>query len=786
MVISTLLLSAVVVSLVGLGAAAADHRRPGRAARPTRRSPRPPGPPPRRSAGCRRPTATTSTPAPSSPSWSPRWSRAASVQGYEIVLTRPDRRLQRPASPAGAGTSSTPGVLSRQHPARRCAGRSSTARSDQTSYTYATIRYAARTGRARGARRGDRLAGHAAGRRRHLHALLPVPDDRAGEHPLAGPPRPGHRRRPAAAPGRRRDLAGHPAGRHPGPAGPPGRRAAGVRPARGAHARARRRRHRPARHVVQPDGRQPAEADPPARGALPGAAPVRLRRLPRAAHPAHHGPDGRRRAARRPRAGSTRPPPAPPSCSRTSSTASSCCSPTCWRSAASTPAPRCSTSRTSTSSTSRTGSWSPPGPSPSGAASGSSYAPGDAAVRRRGRRPPGRADRPQPGHQRHRLRRQRGRGRARRRQRRGHRARGARPRGRAASRARRRWCSTGSGGPTRPGPAPPAAPASGCRSRWRTPTCTAAGCRPGASRAGGAQFRLTLPRRAGDRIGASPLPLVPRRRRACRGPGYGRVRPRRRTGGHVVSRLARWCWWRCWSRCSPLAPRLRRPAARAGRCGSVTVAGRQPAATPSSTTRPPVRSRAATPVPLVDNFLTAMTATPLNTYVARQFLTADSSRSWVPERGTVVYGSQQLVSGPADRSCCGCATSSSSTAGAPGAATRPAARGRDYRLQLVKEGGEWRISHPPDRLIIPRTHFDAAVPAVPPLLLRQVRARRWCPSRSTCPRGRQAPTLLVAGLLKGPRAGAAAASSGTFLPAGHPRWTASRCRSPATAPPRCR
>ena len=26
---------------------------------------------------------------------------------------------------------------------------------------------------------------------------------------------------------------------------------------------------------------------------------------------------------------------------------------------------------------------------------------------------------------------------------------------------------------------------------------------------GGAQFRLTLPRRAGDRIGASPLPLVP-------------------------------------------------------------------------------------------------------------------------------------------------------------------------------------------------------------------------------------------------------------------------------------
>jgi two-component system sensor histidine kinase MtrB len=41
--------------------------------------------------------------------------------------------------------------------------------------------------------------------------------------------------------------------------------------------------------------------------------------------------------------------------------------------------------------------------------------------------------------------------------------------------------SNGSGGPTRPGPAPPAAPAWAWPSRWRTRSCTAAGCRPGAS-----------------------------------------------------------------------------------------------------------------------------------------------------------------------------------------------------------------------------------------------------------------------------------------------------------------
>ena len=109
------------------------------------------------------------------------------------------------------------------------------------------------------------------------------------------------------------------------------------------------------------------------------------------------------------------------------------------------------------------------------------------ALRGGGRHPPRRADRAQPGHQRHRpCRLQRAgagdRGPARRR-RPGRRHRGARLRRRAWPRARRRRSSTGSGGPTRPGPAPAAAPASGCRSPSRTPTCTAAGSRPGGVRA---------------------------------------------------------------------------------------------------------------------------------------------------------------------------------------------------------------------------------------------------------------------------------------------------------------
>ncbi len=72
--------------------------------------------------------------------------------------------------------------------------------------------------------------------------------------------------------------------------------------------------------------------------------------------PADHGPHGRRRAARRARATSTRPPPGPPSCCRPSSTGSRRCSSTCSRSAGSTPVRPSSRPTTSTWSTSPTGS----------------------------------------------------------------------------------------------------------------------------------------------------------------------------------------------------------------------------------------------------------------------------------------------------------------------------------------------------------------------------------------------------------------------------------------------
>ena len=125
----------------------------------------------------------------------------------------------------------------------------------------------------------------------------------------------------------------------------------------------------------------------------------------------------------------------------------------------------------------------------------------------RDRRPAGRADPAQPARQRDRPRRgQTGGARARRR--RGRRWRSPSPTtASACGRARPAWCSTGSGGRTRPGNGRPAAPGWAWRSRWRTPGCTAAGCRRRARPGEGARFRLTLPRKHGGLITQSPLPL---------------------------------------------------------------------------------------------------------------------------------------------------------------------------------------------------------------------------------------------------------------------------------------
>ena len=112
----------------------------------------------------------------------------------------------------------------------------------------------------------------------------------------------------------------------------------------------------------------------------------------------------------------------------------------------------------------------------------------------------------------------------------------------------------------------------------------------------GAQFRLTLPRRAGDPIVKSPLPLVPGGRgdASRRAPAVTR-RPTRLAAARVMLRAAHRAASRCrtrvrWSRTGPAQP---------ARDGDASTTTRQ------------VRRPGDEPAAIVEGFLDSLRATPL-------------------------------------------------------------------------------------------------------------------------------------------------------------------------------
>ena len=268
----------------------------------------------------------------------------------------------------------------------------------------------------------------------------------------------------------------------------------------------RRGRPGPAGHLVQPDGHQPAAPDPPARGAQPGPAPVRLRRLPRAAHAADHGADGRRRAPRRARPASTRPPARAAELLQTELDRFETLladlleisrfdagaavldlddvEPRRRRAPGRRRDPALADQR-GTRGRGRTRRTSPASPRPTYAGSSGSCATWS----------PTRSTTPTaaPTSWSH-VRRRRPR----------RRDRGPRLRGRAWRPGRPRWCSTGSGAPTPPGPAPAAAPASGLSISLEDAHLHGGWLQAWGRPGEGAQFRLTLPRRVGGAAAPEP------------------------------------------------------------------------------------------------------------------------------------------------------------------------------------------------------------------------------------------------------------------------------------------
>ena len=179
---------------------------------------------------------------------------------------------------------------------------------------------------------------------------------------------------------------------------------------------------------------------------------------------------------------------------------------------------------------------------------------------------------------------------------------------------------------------------------------------------------------------------------------------------------------------------------------------------------PPGPEKGQAPASLVQSWLTAMIATPLNTSVARKFLTSGRSNGWVPEKGTVVYGDSRLVTRPGGRVLLQLRDVVELDSRGAWRGDPTGGRGRDWTLRLVKEDGEWRISHPPDRLLVPTTHFETQYQQYY-LYFFDTSAQVLVPEPVYVPRGLQAPTVLLAGLLQGPEEGMERVET-SYLPRG--------------------
>ncbi|MGN6574106.1 MAG: hypothetical protein ACTHKG_00325, partial [Nocardioides sp.] len=153
----------------------------------------------------------------------------------------------------------------------------------------------------------------------------------------------------------------------------------------------------------------------------------------------------------------------------------------------------------------------------------------------------------------------------------------------------------------------------------------------------------------------------------------------------------------------------------------------------------------AAPIEIVRGFLVAMTATPLNTSVARRFLTAEASSRWVPERGTVVYTEETRTAQGDDVNL-----ELKDTVRLDRRGAWLGGRGdASYHLKLVRVDGQWRITDPPNRLIIPASHFESRFTQAF-LYFFDKSGEVLVPEPVYVPTGAQATTSLITGLLGGP------------------------------------
>lgn len=145
--------------------------------------------------------------------------------------------------------------------------------------------------------------------------------------------------------------------------------------------------------------------------------------------------------------------------------------------------------------------------------------------------------------------------------------------------------------------------------------------------------------------------------------------------------------------------------------------------------------RDASPIEVVEGFLHAMASWQPSYEVARAYLTEDASRGWNPDAGVRVYAEGNPV----------VATESGAMLRAavvgeldPAGAYRQSTGMLDHDFGLVRDpGGQWRIGHPPEGLVISEYLFSSAFTRVHAYFFAP--GERWLvPDPRYYPRGGQA------------------------------------------------
>ena len=177
--------------------------------------------------------------------------------------------------------------------------------------------------------------------------------------------------------------------------------------------------------------------------------------------------------------------------------------------------------------------------------------------------------------------------------------------------------------------------------------------------------------------------------------------------------------------------------------------------------KPPVPGDTRTEI--VRGFLVAMTATPIRTDIAREFLTQDAAASWAPERQTITYAGRTTPRETQD----GVSVTLSGPAGLDSrGAWRGDLPGADHTLTFPMsfENGEWRIDRAPDALVVPETWFEQRYRQVS-LYFFDPTASILAPEPVFVESGSALATTLVQGLLRGPGSGLGKVAQ-SFVPAG--------------------